>query len=128
MASMMQAYYAIRREYSNNPDKRIDPSPCLIRNTNAQTMVVQLHYVEWNSQCPPSTSIDGVLIRCYFNRSEPMHNYIVAYGSTKSQNKRSLLQFLERFPLCTFEPSTIQQPTTKANASVSPSVTTMVLS
>lgn len=125
MASMMQAYYAIRMEYSDNPDKRIDPSPCLVRNTNAQTMVIRLDYGEWNTLAPPTTSIDGVLIRCFFNKSEPSNNYIIAYGSTKSQNKRVLLRFIERFPLCSFVPSTIQQPTPKVPVSASQCMTTM---
>jgi len=128
MAAMMQAYYACRLEGQYNPARRIEQHRCLVQGITKTTMLVRLHYSEWNRDAPPSTSINGILVRCYFNPREPHSNYIIAYGYSKASSKRAILCFLERYPLCTFEPSTIQQVTPRVHASASPSMTSMVTS
>lgn len=99
MALLMQVYSACRIEMLDNPERRINQHECLIRNVSKSTMVVRLHYSEWNPNAIPSTSVDGVLVRCYFNPKDKDSNYIVAYGDCKAQSKRAILQFLERYPL-----------------------------
>lgn len=128
MAALMQAYYACRLEGQHNPARWVDQHRCLVQGITKTTMVVRLDYSEWNRDAPSSTSINGVLVRCYFNPREPHSNYIIAYGSTKSASKRAIFCFLERYPLCTFEPSTTPAPTPKVPVSVSPYTTTMVTS
>ena len=110
MAMMMQVYTALRLEAKRNPKHRVDPHRCLVQYVGAKTIVVRLHYSQWNPQTPPSTSINGVLVRCYFNYKQPHSNYIIAYSETsKAINKRTLLEFLEQYPLRDFQDD---QPTT----------------
>lgn len=99
MALLMQVYSACRIEMDSNPQRRISQHECLIRNVSKTTMVVRLHYSEWNPNAIPSTSVDGILIRCYFNPQDKGSNYIVAYGNSKALSKRAIMQFLERYPL-----------------------------
>ena len=111
MALLMQVYIACRIEAEQNPERRISQHKCLIENVSAKTMVVKLNYDEWNLQAPPSTSIDGVLIRCYFNKTDKESNYIVAYGTSKHQSKRAIMQFLNRYPLV--ESGQVEQTTSQ---------------
>jgi len=104
---MMPAFYACRIEGQHNPVKRIDQHKCLVQNTTKTTLVVRLHYSEWNRDAPSETSVNGVLVRCYFNPKEPNSNYIVAYGYTKVASKRAIMQFLEQYPLV--EPGQVNQ-------------------
>ena len=106
----MQVYTACRIEMMDNPIRGIEQHPCLIRNVAKTTMVVKLHYSEWNTNAIPSTSVDGILVRCYFNPKDKDSNYIIAYGDTKAQSKRALLQFLHRYPLQDKEQSVQSTP------------------
>lgn len=99
----MQVYTACRIEMNEDVQRRIEQHSCLVQSITKTTMVIRLHYSEWNPNCPPSTSIDGILVRCYFNKKFPNSNYIVAYGPTKAQSKRALLHFLNRHPLSSIE-------------------------
>ena len=111
MALLMQVYIACRIEAEQNPLRRISQHKCLTENVSAKTMVVKLNYDEWNHNAPPSTSIDGVLIRCYFNKTDRDSNYIIAYGTSKCQSKRAIMRFLQRYPLV--EPGQVEQPTSQ---------------
>lgn len=123
MARLMTIFEACRQECAENPIRYIDQHRCLTYHVTKTTMVVRLNYSEWNSLAPPSTSMCGTLIRCYFNPSEPRSNYIVAYGSTKAESKRAIRNFLERYPLaCISEPSTIQHQSPSLPVSASPFV------
>jgi hypothetical protein len=107
MALLMQVYIACRIEGQEDNQRRINQHKCLTENVSAKTMVVRLNYDEWNHNAPPSTSIDGVLVRCYFNRVDRDSNYIIAYGTKKCLSKRAIMQFLERYPLV--EPDQVQK-------------------
>lgn len=128
MARLMSVFEACRQECQEDETRYIDQHRCLTYHVTKTTMVIRLNYAEWNTLMPPSTSMNGVLIRCFFNKHQQASNYIVAYGSTKAESKRALLNFIERYPLCTFEPSTIQQPTTKVPVSAYPCTTSTVTS
>ena len=128
MPSLMTVFEACRQECQEDETRYIDQHRCLTYHVDKYTMVLRLHYSEWNTLMPKSTSMNGVLVRCYFNKRQPKSNYIVAYGSTKASSKRAILDFIQRYPLCIFEPSTIQQPTPKVPVSAYQCTTSTVRS